>query len=338
MEPVHEFGKEAMEKLRIKKEKNARIMKMLKIGGLAVAVTAVILLWGDMKDMFASGGNNKAAKEQKANDKKGADGQGMQPSSEITIIKKWDLPEELKEISGLSYLDNERFACVQDELGTVFIYNTTTSSIENKIAFGAAGDYEGLAMVNGAAWILRSDGKLFEVSGINAAKPTVKEYSTLLTAEQDTEGLCYDPDNNRLLLAVKDEGNGVKNSYKGIYAFDLASKKMPSEPVFKIDLSHDVFTAPASGKKNKQSALMPSAIAINPVTKDMFITEGRKSRLLVTNAQGAIKQLYQLDNGVFEQPEGISIRPDGEIFISNEGTKAAGNIINVKVDLSGKKK
>jgi len=45
----------------------------------------------------------------------------------ITIVKKWDMPKSLAEISGLSYMDRQRFACVQDELGKIFIYNTTSS-------------------------------------------------------------------------------------------------------------------------------------------------------------------------------------------------------------------
>jgi len=41
--------------------------------------------------------------------------------SQVSITKKWDMPIDLKEISGLSFMDDERFVCVQDELGTVFV-------------------------------------------------------------------------------------------------------------------------------------------------------------------------------------------------------------------------
>ena len=44
----------------------------------------------------------------------------------ITIVKKWDMPEYLAEISGLSCIDGQRFACVQDELGKIFIYNNSS--------------------------------------------------------------------------------------------------------------------------------------------------------------------------------------------------------------------
>ena len=52
----------------------------------------------------------------------------------ITIIKKWSMPKELTEISGLSYKDEKQFACVQDEVGKIFIYNTASSSVEKEIS------------------------------------------------------------------------------------------------------------------------------------------------------------------------------------------------------------
>lgn len=39
---------------------------------------------------------------------------------------------------------------------------------------------------------------------------------------------------------------------------------------------------------------------------------------------------YQLGNE-FEQPEGITFQPNGELFIANEGSKKAGNILNVEI-------
>jgi len=248
----------------------------------------------------------------------------------ITVIKKWEMPKELAEISGLSYIDDKRFACVQDELGTIFIYNIATSSVEKEIPFGAAGDYEGLAVVGETVWVLRADGKLFEVSNMNAAKPVVKEYSTHLTMKQDSEGLCYDKKNNRLLIAIKGAEPDTED-YKGIYAFDLASKKMDQQPLFKIDLLDKVFETNGSGKK-KRGSMNPSGIAIHPASGDMYITDGRDPKLLIMDAAGTIKKLYSLNTKQFSQPEGITFNSAGDLFISNEGTKQPGNILQVKID------
>lgn len=247
----------------------------------------------------------------------------------ITIVKKWNMPKELAEISGLSYMDGQRFASVQDELGKIFIYNVSSSSVEKEISFGAAGDYEGLAMVDENIWVLRTDGKLVEVSNMNAVKPSVKEYSTHLTTKQDPEGLCYDKKNNRLLIAIKGAEPGTEN-YKGIYAFDLNSKRMDQQPVFKIDLQNKVFGN--GSDKKKKNMINPSDISIHPVSGDMYIIDGRNPQLLITDASGNIKNLYKLNSNDFAQPEGITFNPAGDLFISNEGTRQPGNIVQVKID------
>ena len=250
-------------------------------------------------------------------------------SSGITVTKKWDLPKDLKEISGVSYIAEQRFACVQDELGKIFIYNIGSSTVEKEIEFGTNGDYEGIAVVNESAWVLRADGKLFEVSDINVSKPVTKEHGTHLTMKQDSEGLCYDKKNNRLLIAIKGSETGTED-YKGIYAFDLATKKMGQQPVFKIDLLNAVFDDNGSGKK-KKSSINPSGIAVHPLNGHMYITDGRNAKLLILDAEGNIKKLYQLNNKEFSQPEGISFNSSGDLFIANEGTGEPGNILQVQI-------
>jgi len=197
-------------------------MKIIKVPVLLAGLLGVFIL--KTNDSFFL---DKSKKEMEKNNRKES------TNVAITIVKKWNMPKDLTEISGISYIDGQRFACVQDELGKIFIYNATSSSVEKEISFGVPGDYEELAMVGETIWVLRADGKLFEVSNMNAAKPSVKEYSTQLTTKQDPEGLCYDKKNNRLLIAIKGVEPGTEN-YKGIYAFDLASKKMGQQKILEI--------------------------------------------------------------------------------------------------------
>jgi uncharacterized protein YjiK len=248
---------------------------------------------------------------------------GQRNLSQVSILKKWELPSELKEVSGISFMDDQRLVCVQDEAGTVFVFNKTSNKIERKIHFAGAGDFEGIALTDHFIYVVRADGKLFEVD-INASEKTApKIYQTSLTAKHNVEGLCYDRDNNRLLLAAKDEAPDMPG-YKGIYSFDLASKSLVEKPIFRIDLNQGAF------KTSRKKGVMPSAIAIHPVTKDMFITDGPDAKLLVLDKQGNVKELLQLGKD-FSQPEGITFSPEAEIFISNEGTKGPGNILMVQM-------
>src|SRR5690554_5486791 len=63
-----------------------------------------------------------------------------------TIIRKWDMPPELEEISAIHYLSESQMASVQDEKGIIFIYNLNTDLVEKTIDFVTEGDYEGLAI------------------------------------------------------------------------------------------------------------------------------------------------------------------------------------------------
>ena len=75
---------------------------------------------------------------------------------------------------------------------------------------------------------------------------------------------------------------------------------------------------------------MPSGIAMHPQTKDIYVTDGRNSMLLVLDGAGKSKNLYNLNNKEFSQPEGISFHSNGDLFISNEGAKSSGNILKVQ--------
>jgi len=250
-----------------------------------------------------------------------------QPASPgVNIAQQWDLPAALKEVSGIAYIDAERFACVQDEEGTVFIYNRSSGQVEKELPFAGAGDYEGIALKGDHVYVLRADGQLYEMDMMKG-QSSVKTYTTGLTAEHNVEGLTYDQKHDRLLLAIKDEEPAGKD-YKGIYAFDLATKQFDATPVARIDLKHELFQQQQGGKKSK--AVAPSEIAIHPVSGEFYITDGPRSRLLIMEPTGNIKKLVNL-GPQFEQPEGISFGPDGELFISNEGKKNAGNILQVSL-------
>lgn len=257
--------------------------------------------------------------------KKEVSGKRLQQTAGIQINDKTDLPDILKEVSGIAYLSEGNFACIQDEKGSVFMYDKSTNKIKKEIQFAPDGDYEGIALVNKTAYVIRADGVLFEIDDIQAARPKIKEYKTHLTVDQNVEGLCYDKAYNRLLLSIKDSEGGNRN-FKGVYAFDLKNKTLAAEPVYKIDLTHTLLNA--TGKKNK--TFMPSDIGVHPVSGEIYIIDGPGSRLLILDKTGNPSRIFALGKD-FSQPEGITFDPVGRIFISNEGNKEPGNIMEVSL-------
>lgn len=248
-----------------------------------------------------------------------------------TIIRKWEMPVELEEISGISYFSEDKMVCVQDEEGIIFIYNLDTDLVEKKINFGKSGDYEGVAIVDSTAYVLESSGKIFQVSNYLSPSFQTKEYKTPFSGKNNLESLVADSINNRLLLAVKDTDPNSKD-YKGIYAFDLGTNKTLSDPILKIPLNDPIFKVKNAQKSKKKSdKFYPSEIAINPIDGNIYILEGKNPRLLIMDPSGKLLRIHLLNKKSFPQPEGMTFAPDGTLYISNEGKKGTATILEVEL-------
>lgn len=245
------------------------------------------------------------------------------------------LPHFLEEISGLGFYSDDEIACVQDEEGIVVFYHLKQKNISDKIPFGDLGDYEGIESVNGIIYVLRNDGTLFQIQNIGTSKQETKKLKTKLNASYDTEGLTYDPEHERLLIACKakaGEGSYFQNK-KGVYAYDLKLQKFQKEPVFTIrkeDLyffihQHDLMDL--AFYADDEMPFQPSGIAIHPATGHYYILSAENRMLLVLDQEYHIAFLTKLDKSIFPKPEGITFDSNGDLFISSEAGKGTQAII-----------
>lgn len=240
---------------------------------------------------------------------------------------KWDLPSDLNEISGITYLGDSLMGAVQDENGIIYIYDLENLKISDTIDFAEEGDFEGIAMSKKDAYIMRSDGLLFEMSNHkDSLARSKKSYQTLFNAGHNVESLTLDEAHNRLLIIAKDR-DPLNGKNKGAYAFSLSTKKMSKDPVFTINLEEESFKQLQEDKGQKR--FRPSDIAIHPITKEFYIIEGAQPKLIILSAEGIFKKLYLLNPADFQQPEGITFGPDGTLYISNEKHATAANILEV---------
>jgi uncharacterized protein YjiK len=237
-----------------------------------------------------------------------------------TITERWELPYELMEISGIAWLEDGKMAAVQDEDGILYMYDLKDKKIGEEIEFAGAGDYEGLAVHNGDAYVLRSDGTLFEITNFRNADRAVKIHKTPFKDSNNMESLEWDAKGNRLLIAPKDYDLNT-DRIKGIYAFSLDTKTMLPDPIFSIDMGDRALKRFRNNSLYK--TFRPSDLAVHPKTGELFVLDGSKPKLLIMDADGNINNAYSLDKKVFPQPEGITFGPDGTLYISSEGKKGA---------------
>jgi hypothetical protein len=89
----------------------------------------------------------------------------------------------------------------------------------------------------------------------------------------------------------------------------------------------------------KEEKFKPSAAAIHPLTKELYIVSSVNKALVIADRNGKVRKVYRLDPGIFKQPEGITFSPAGDLFISNEAADVgAANILIYKTKTTTKKK
>ena len=248
-----------------------------------------------------------------------------------TIMKKWELPKQLNEVSGISWISENKLACIQDEDGIIFIYNLQSSRVEKEIEFGKDGDYEAIAIVDSTAYVMRSDGHIFEVTNYLRDNFSIKEHTTPFDGKNNMEALTFDKKNNRLLLAAKNK-DLHNDDYKAIYSFNLKTKKLNPKPLLRFPYNDPIFKKnDADDDDPKGKSFYPSDLAINPINGNIYILEGKNPQLLIIKNDGKTVQLNKLLKESFPQPEGIIFSPDGTLYISNEGKKGNATILEVEL-------
>jgi len=250
--------------------------------------------------------------------------------------ESWELSKKLEEVSGLGYIDKYRLACVQDEKGNIYVFNTKSGEVEIKIDFAEDGDYEGIEVVGDDAWVMKSNGEIYLVEHfMDDSNRITHIYETPLTKRNDPEGLGYDPLNETLLIPCKGYpfiNNKEGKSAKAIYTFDIEAESLVQDPQYIIELDtikehkgYNTMTRvglillSTMDEAKGDITFQPSGIAVHPVTNDIYILGAVGNLLLIIDHQANVKALVELKSKRFEQPEGICFSPYGDLYIANEG-------------------
>ncbi|GAB3324835.1 hypothetical protein GCM10027299_22320 [Larkinella ripae] len=230
-----------------------------------------------------------------------------------TPARRFTLPPELEEISGLSYYKANQLLCVQDEVAVAYVYDLTKKQIADSSVFGNYGDFEGIEWVKNEIYTLKSNGDLYHFEPFSKQ---IARIPTDLPKKTEVEGLAYDTESDRLLIAVKE---GPKKDEKAVYMYDLKTKVVFKGMTIKDKALKDANLDPEKFK--------PSGLAVHPKTGDFYFLTSVGKRVVVVNRKGRIVASKPLDSKLFRQPEGICFAPDGTLFIASEGDGKAGSIL-----------
>ncbi len=251
--------------------------------------------------------------------------------------EQFELPNKLREISGIACYKKRYIVGIQDEKGSLFLIKPNTGEITEKIDFSADGDYEDLALVGEVMYAIRADGVLFRITNWkNKNKIDTKVLDTNLGELNDTEGLTYHAETNSLWIACKASAaiGEKEHEERAVYQYQLDSNYFDTKPLFSISRKqlkeylktikgterYDAIKKEVK-KAKKEMVIRPSAIEIHPITEDIYILSAIGNLLLVLDSNYQIKTCIPLSSKQFEQPEGLAFDGQSNLYISSEGRK-----------------
>ncbi len=223
------------------------------------------------------------------------------------------LPEALDKISGICFYpkDTSLFA-VCDESGRFFKIKIYSSILISIWKLSESLNYQDLVLCDSDFYVLNKKGSVFKFkfTGNNLTRQEFR------FPRQDKYGYksMYFDDQSRLLKVLCDE-NSYENKHPKLSGFslDIRSEKI-SDSLFSPGTKDDLVDSGLLGFR-------PSAAAINPLTKELFIISSANKILVVADRDGAVKKCFHLSTSVFNKPEGICFTPRGDMIISNESVR-----------------
>jgi uncharacterized protein YjiK len=237
--------------------------------------------------------------------------------------EKMEMGEHLHEISGMAYIPGKDLILGEnDEKGEIFTFDFKNRNDKiGKVKFGGKGDYEDIVYTDSAVYMLLSSGTIVQVKTKDSNVST-KEF-TLNEGKNEFETLYLDADKKSLIMLCKECSHEKKNEIREAYRFDLTTNTFDPTPAYSIDIE-DI-------KKmlgDEEALFKPSAAGISPVNGKLYIVASVGKLLVIADKNtGKPEQVFRLPPAIYNQPEGLTFAPNGDLYISNEGGEGIATVL-----------
>lgn len=234
---------------------------------------------------------------------------------DLTSPVKEKLGKVLNEISGISFnSDNNTLLAISDNEEKIIQIDVNRGKLKDYTGkvVPKNSDIEEVVKQDSVIYMLSSKGIIYEVS--DALKDTLGSYALPLSGKNDFETLYYDPSAKGLIMVCKkcdaDKGDHQRSAFR----FDPATKQFDPKPFYQF--STEAVKKMLNGDDAKFD---PSAAAIHPTNKRLYVLSSAGNLLAIADTRGKILQVYPLNPEQFPQAEGIAFAPNGDMFVTNEG-------------------
>lgn len=235
--------------------------------------------------------------------------------------EKMELGKQLHEISGMGFIPEKNILVAQnDEKGAIYTIDFKNKSKEfGRIKFSGKGDYEDIVHTDTAEYLLVSTGGVVKVLTQDSVL-LPKEFTLGIEGKNEFETLYKDADGTLVLLCK--ECDHEKDKIRAAYRFDPRTGVFNTTPIYRIDIG-----AIQQLLNDDQAEFKPSAASINPVTGKIFVIASVGKLLVILGKDGKLEDVFRLDALLFNQPEGMTFAPNGDLYISNEGGDGIATIL-----------
>jgi hypothetical protein len=226
------------------------------------------------------------------------------------------LPKDLREVSGLAAIQNDQLLAVADEQALVFKIDMTAGTISRYLTFGkpiAKGDFEGVAILNDAVYLVTSQGALWR----QVTDGSTGQYQIISTdagERCEVEGLAAWHEKDSLLLLCKTVYRKNQKDTLVVLRWSEKAPEAPTEPL--IDRTY----ADMGIEK-----LHPSGLTFSADRQHLFIVAARQKAFLEVTLDGEVIRYGKLPKGAgHRQTEGVAITHNNKLYLADEGGKGKG--------------
>lgn len=228
---------------------------------------------------------------------------------------RYRVRESMQEISGIvAFPDETNIIAVNDEEGRVYQIDVHTTKAYPSWKFAKNGDYEDICRTDSGWFVLKSNGSLYEIQGLFADSVSSIHYKFPKAGKREFETSYFDSARHSIVMITKNAVDDKKDGMTSAYRFDLATRTFDTVPVYRLDNQEIAKLAGTDMRFFK-----PSAAAIHPIEKRLYIVASVSKLLVITDLQGHVQEAYNLKHRLFRQPEGLTFAANGDLYISNEG-------------------
>ncbi len=226
--------------------------------------------------------------------------------------ERWQLPDRLREISGLALNADDHLLAHDDERAVIYVLDHRRARRLKTFALGdpvARDDFEGIAVAEGRVYLVTSAGRLYSAEeAADGGHAPFQTAETGLGERCEVEGLAYVRARGALAIACKTPRGDAPLA---VHFYSLAAGRVTSEPLA-------VPMRALAGALGTEG-FSPSGIEWVADRATFVLVAAREAAIAELGADGRLLAAARLPRRHHRQPEGVAVDGDGRLIIADEG-------------------